>query len=63
VDVFAEKRTFHTWLIEKIAGADTDRKIWQTLEDRTTDFYHEYLPVKESKVGGKLFVATGINKR
>jgi ubiquinone/menaquinone biosynthesis C-methylase UbiE len=63
VDVFAEKRTFHTWLIEKIAGGDMDRKIWQTLEDRTTDFYHEYLPVKESKVGGKLFVATGINKR
>ena len=46
VDVFAEKRTFHTWLIEKIAGGDMDRKIWQTLEDRTTDFYHEYCLVK-----------------
>lgn len=63
VDVFAGKRNIHTWLIEKIAGADTDRKIWQTLENKTTDFYYEYLPVKESKVGGKLFVATGINKR
>ena len=60
VDVFAEKRIFNTWLIEKIAGGDMDRKIWQTLENKTTDFYHEYLPVKESKVGGKLFVATGI---
>ena len=62
VDVFAEKRNFNTWLIEKIAGGDVDRKIWQTLENKTTDFYYEYLPVKESKVGGKLFVATGIKK-
>ena len=60
VDVFAEKRIFNTWLIEKIAGGDMDRKSWQALENNTTDFYYEYLPVKESKVGGKLFVATGI---
>ena len=60
VDVFAERRNFNTWLIEKIAGADVDRKIWQTLENKTADFYYEYLQVKESKVGGKLFVATGI---
>lgn len=62
VDVFAEKRTFHTWLVEKVAKADLDRKIWQTLEARTLDFQYEYLPVKESKVGGKLFVATGMKK-
>lgn len=62
VDVFAEKRTFHTWLVEKVAKADLDRKIWQTLEARTLDFQYEYLPVKESKVGGKLFVATGTKK-
>lgn len=62
VDVFAEKRTFHTWLVEKVAKADLDRKIWQTLEERTLNFQHEYLPVKESKVGGKLFVATGMKK-
>ena len=63
VDVFAEKRNFNTWLIEKIARADVSRRIWQTLEKTTTDFHHEYLPIKESKVGGKLFVATGIKKR
>jgi ubiquinone/menaquinone biosynthesis C-methylase UbiE len=59
VDVFAEKRTIYSWLVEKIAKADLNRKIWQTLQTRTVDFYQEYLPVKESKVGGKLFVAVG----
>lgn len=63
VDVYAEKRNFNTWLVEKIAKADLDRKIWQTLETKTDNFFQEYLPVKESKVGGKLFVATGTKRR
>lgn len=62
VDVFAEKRDFNTWLVEKLARADLNRKIWQILEIKTNDFHYEYLPVKESKVGGKLFVACGIKK-
>lgn len=60
VDVYAEKRDFNTWLVEKFARADLDRKIWQTLKLKTNHFKMEYLPVKESKVGGKLFVATGL---
>ncbi|MBL7895020.1 MAG: methyltransferase domain-containing protein [Bacteroidia bacterium] len=59
VDVYAEKRNFNTWLVEKIAKADLDRKIWQTLSNKTYYFHQEYLPVKENKVGGKLFVAVG----
>jgi ubiquinone/menaquinone biosynthesis C-methylase UbiE len=59
VDVFAENRTFNSWLVEKIAKADLNRKIWQNLKTKTVDFYQEYLPIKESKVGGKLFVAIG----
>ncbi len=59
VDVFAEKRDFNTWLVEKIAKADLNRKIWQTLQTKTSNFHHEYLAVKERKVGGKLFVAVG----
>jgi len=59
VDVFAEKRDFNTWLVERFAQADLNRKIWQTLETKTTDFHQEYLPVKENKVGGKLFAASG----
>lgn len=59
VDVFAEKRDFNTWLVEKLARADLNRKIWQTLKEKTNNFDYEYLPVKESKIGGKLFVAVG----
>lgn len=59
VDVFAEKRDMNTWLVERFAQADLNRKIWQALETKTTGFYQEYLPVKENKVGGKLFVACG----
>jgi ubiquinone/menaquinone biosynthesis C-methylase UbiE len=62
VDVYAEKRNFHTWLVEKIAKADLERKIWQTLEKKTTHFHQEYLPVKQNKVGGRLFVAVGTKK-
>jgi S-adenosylmethionine-diacylgycerolhomoserine-N-methlytransferase len=62
VDVFAEKRNFNTWLVEKFARADLNRMIWQTLEKKISDFHYEYLPVKENKVGGKLFVAAGIKK-
>lgn len=62
IDVFAEERNFNTWLVEKFARADLNREIWQTLERKTSNFYHEYLPVKENKVGGKLFVATGMKK-
>mgnify|MGYP000533249670 CR=1 FL=1 len=62
IDVFAEERNFNTWLVEKFARADLNREIWQTLERKTSSFYHEYLPVKENKVGGKLFVATGMKK-
>ena len=62
VDVFAEKRNFNTWLVEKFARADLNREIWQTHEKKTNNFHCEFLPVKESKVGGKLFVATGMKK-
>jgi len=59
VDVFAEQRDFNTWLVEKFAKADLNREIWQTLEKNTSNFQLEYLPVKESKVGGRIFAATG----
>jgi S-adenosylmethionine-diacylgycerolhomoserine-N-methlytransferase len=63
VDVYAEKRNINTWLIEKIAQADVSRKIWQTLREKTINFHYEYLPVKESKVGGKLFAAVGTKNK
>jgi len=63
VDVFAENRNLNTWLVEKVAKADLNRKIWQTLETKTDNFHQEYLQVKESKVGGKLFVAVGTKRQ
>jgi ubiquinone/menaquinone biosynthesis C-methylase UbiE len=62
VDVFSEKRTFNTWLVEKIAKADLDRNIWQSIQKKTDNFHLEYLLVKESKVGGKLFVCSGMKR-
>lgn len=59
VDVFAEKRNFNTWLVEKIARADLKREIWQTVKEKTVEFKLEFMPVKENKVGGKLFIAVG----
>lgn len=62
MDVYAEKRNFNSWLVEKFAKANLNRKIWQTLEAKTSNFHYEYLPIKERKVGGKLFVAIGTKK-
>lgn len=59
IDVYAEKRTVNTWLVEKLAKADLNRQIWQTLQKKTKNCYVTYLPIKENKVGGKLFVAVG----
>jgi ubiquinone/menaquinone biosynthesis C-methylase UbiE len=59
IDVFAAKRDFNTWLVELFAKADLDRAIYQLLEKKTRNFNVEFLPIKESKVGGKLFVAVG----
>ncbi len=59
VDVYAETRDVNTWLVEKVARADLNRPIWQTLGSKTCSFHQEYLPIHEARVGGKLFVARG----
>jgi ubiquinone/menaquinone biosynthesis C-methylase UbiE len=62
MDVFAEKQTFSTWLVERIARADLSRPIAQRLKEKTDHFSLEYQPVKESKVGGRLFIAGGTKR-
>jgi ubiquinone/menaquinone biosynthesis C-methylase UbiE len=62
VDVFAEKRTWNTRLVEMVAKADLNRRIWQQMESRLGNFELAYIPAKESKVGGRLFVASGAKK-
>lgn len=59
MDVFAEKRNINSWFVERLAGADLNRQIWQGLKEKTSDFQQEYLPVSKIKVGGSLFVAVG----
>lgn len=63
VDVYAQRRTFRTWLVELVARADLNRPIGPTIEAKLERFHLEFLPVKESKVGGKLFVAVGSNPK
>lgn len=62
MDVYAEKRNISSWVVEKIAKANLNRKIWQTLETKTENFRKEYLSINELKIGGKLFVAQGTKK-
>lgn len=62
MDVFAEKRNINSWLVERLAGADLNRTIWQSLKEKTADFQQAYLPVSKIKVGGSLFVASGVKK-
>jgi len=62
VDVYAEKRDINTTIVEWVSKADLNRKIWQKLKIQTDHFYEEQLPVKERKVGGKLFAAIGRKK-
>lgn len=59
MDVFAEKRTLQTRMVEMISGADVSRPIYQFLENKLSNFILDYQPVNEKKVGGKLFIATG----
>jgi ubiquinone/menaquinone biosynthesis C-methylase UbiE len=63
MDVYAEKRTINSWLVEKMAKAELNRQIAQALQNRTCSFQIEYLPISERKLGGKLFVAAGSKKR
>lgn len=58
-DVHAEKRVPQTWWVELVARADLARRVWQPLEEVTTDFVLEYLPGSPHVHGGRLFVASG----
>lgn len=62
MDLFAEKRTFQTWMVEKISGADANREIASTFEGLVKDYRYEEMPAKKSTVGGTLFAVCG-NKR
>ncbi len=59
MDVFAKNETFHSRLVELIAGADLKRPIKSTIKNLFNEVSYEIMPVKESTVGGELFICIG----
>jgi|GEM_PF-625601 len=58
-DVHAETRGFQTWMVERIARADLSRTVWTELEAQAQGFNLTWTEAPESKMGGRLFYATG----
>ncbi|MCP4442200.1 MAG: methyltransferase domain-containing protein [Aureispira sp.] len=59
IDVYADKRVFQTWMVERIARADVSRKSWEPLEVLSKDFELSYVSKKRWLHGGLLFLAHG----
>lgn len=59
LDVFAEKRTLQTRLVEFTARARLTRKTWLPLQLACPAFKLDYLDASAATFGGKLFVACG----
>jgi demethylmenaquinone methyltransferase/2-methoxy-6-polyprenyl-1,4-benzoquinol methylase len=58
-DIYAEKRTFHSWFVEKTTRSIFSRPVWNILQQRCNDFHMEYLDPSKHLFGGRLFVAYG----
>jgi ubiquinone/menaquinone biosynthesis C-methylase UbiE len=58
-DIYAEKRTFHSWAVEKVTRTQLSRKVWQLLEKLCPDFHMEFIDPSQHLFGGRLFVAYG----
>jgi len=58
-DIYAEKRTFHSWGVEKVTRTNLSRKVWSLLEKLCPDFHMEYIDPSKHLFGGRLFVAYG----
>ena len=62
MDVWAERRVPQTWVVERMAGADLRRRVWQPLEAISEGFELRFLPGSAHFHGGRLFAATGFKK-
>ncbi len=58
-DIYAEKRTFHSYAVEKATRTELSRKSWSLLEKLGHDFHMEYIDPSKHIFGGRLFVAFG----
>ena len=59
VDVWAQTLSFQGRLVNWTAKADIERRSWEPLEQRATDFQKRDLPSTATH-GGQIFLATGI---
>lgn len=59
LDVYAEKRTLQTWLVELLARAHLDRLVWTPLEVSSIAFERHDTGASPREFGGTLFVASG----
>ena len=62
LDVHAERRRFQTWLVEKIARADLNRRPWTLLEAALDDVSRTDLNAPAKTFGGTLYVAAGTKR-
>jgi len=58
-DVAAEKRTWHTFAVEKATRSHFSSQVWQPLQSECIDFRMDYLDPSAHLFGGRLFVARG----
>jgi ubiquinone/menaquinone biosynthesis C-methylase UbiE len=59
MDVFAERRTFQTWMVEQLARADLNRQVWMELKRMVRAFEWRYLQGSPRKYGGRIYLAIG----
>jgi ubiquinone/menaquinone biosynthesis C-methylase UbiE len=59
LDVYAQKRTFRSWLVESLTGSVFSRETWHFLEHLCPDFQMEYIDPSAHLFGGRVFVAFG----
>lgn len=58
MDVVATKRTFQTWMVERMAQADLSREVWRPLGANGEGFSRTETTAPPSKMGGTLFFAS-----
>lgn len=59
MDAHASTRTLQTGLVEKLARADLDRRVWEALAAQATDYERVVTEANPATFGGELIIATG----
>lgn len=58
-DIHQERWVPQSWIIERIARADLNRRVWQPLQRQSEDFELRFLKGSPHLHGGRPFIATG----